>query len=167
METKPAFSQIYQIGFVVKDVYKTVKRQWEQYGIGPWVIYTFDSSNVSDMIIRGKPENYALKIASTMINNVAWELIQPLDDKTTHAEFLKEHGEGIHHVIFQMEESFDESMAYFQQKGLEVLLGGNFSGLKFAYFDTTDTLGTITEISIQPKEGMTLPQPEAIYPNPL
>ena len=86
MEKKFIPNKIAQIGFVVRDLDAAMKTQWEEYGIGPWTIYTFDPSNVTDMVVRDERVDHAMRLAFTFIDDVMWELIQPLDDKTIYAE---------------------------------------------------------------------------------
>jgi len=162
MTEKPVFKGVLQVGVVVKNLDEAMKRYWEECGIGPWKIYTFDPSTVSDMIIRDKRVDYAMRLAVTSIGGVEWEIIEPLDEKSIYAEFLKEHGEGIHHMAFATD-NYDETMSFFQGKGVGVLQGGTWGGLKYTYLDLKDKMYCIAEI-YDIAEGWELPAPEATYP---
>jgi methylmalonyl-CoA/ethylmalonyl-CoA epimerase len=162
MAEKPIFTGVLQIAVVVKDLDESMKKYWEEYGIGPWTIYTFDPSTVSDMIIRNERMDYAMRLALTDIDGVQWELIEPLDEKSIYAEFLKEHGEGLHHVAFGVD-NYDEAMAAFKGKGIGVLQAGTWHGLTYTYLESEDTLSMIAEIYDMP-EGFEFPPPEATYP---
>ncbi len=161
MAKKPIFNGVLQVSVVVKDLDESMKKYWDEYGIGPWTIYAFNPSTVSDMTIRGKREDHAMRVALTDIGGFQWELIEPLDDKSVYAEFLKEHGEGLHHVAFGVD--YDEAMAFFKGKGVGVLQGGMWHGLEYAYLETEDTLSVIAEIYKAP-EGFEWPAPDATYP---
>ena len=124
---KPAFSNVLQVAIVVKSVDDTVRTYADEYGMGPWQIWEFNDETVSDMIIRDEKKNYAMRIAAMNIGNVEWEIIEPLDDKSIYAEFLREHGEGLHHVAFKAE-NFEESMKFFRDKGMIVEQGGTGAG---------------------------------------
>ena len=115
MLDKPVFKEMYQVGLVVKDCYASVKKYADEYGIGPWTFYVFDPKTMKDMVIHGKPENYAMRLAVAKIGNVEIELIEPLDDKSVYVEFLKKHGEGLHHVLFGVED-YSKTLDFFKGK---------------------------------------------------
>ncbi len=162
MPEKPIFNQVLQMGMVVKNLDQAPKKYWEDYGIGPWGIYTFDKSTVSNMTIRDQRVDYAMRLAVTQIGGLQWELIEPLDEKSIYAEFLKEHGEGLHHVAFAVN-NYDKAMAFFSEKGMGILQGGTWQGLKFTYIETEDSMSCIAEIYDTPK-GWKSPPPDATYP---
>jgi methylmalonyl-CoA/ethylmalonyl-CoA epimerase len=162
MAEKPIFKGVLQVAVVVKDLDESLKKYWEEYGIGPWDIHTFNPSTVSDMIMRNKRVDYAMRLALADVGGVQWELIEPLDDKSIYAEFLKEHGEGLHHVAFAVD-NYDEAMAFFKGKGIGVLQGGTWHGLTYTYLESEDTLSIIAEIYSVP-EDFEWPTPEATYP---
>jgi hypothetical protein len=120
---------------------------------------------MTDMVVRGKPQAFALRAATAQIGNVQWELIEPLDDVGIYAEFLRERGEGLHHVGFGVED-YDESVSFLRGRGLEVLLGGSWGPVESMYWDTRASLGCIAEIWREPGMGDDFPPPDAIYPEP-
>jgi methylmalonyl-CoA/ethylmalonyl-CoA epimerase len=159
---KPIFKRVLQIAVVVKNLDEAMERYWEEYGIGPWDIYTFDPSTVSDMTIRNQRVDYAMRLALTDIGGIQWELIEPLDEKSIYAEFLKEHGEGLHHVALAVD-NYDEAMAFFQSKGIGVLQGGTWHGLTYTYLESESTLSFSAEIYDRPGDWES-PTSEATYP---
>ncbi|MGB9680568.1 MAG: VOC family protein [Desulfurella sp.] len=159
----PIFTNVLQVAVVVDDLYKAMKHYYEIYGIGPWKVYTFNSSTVSDMVIRDKSSNYSMKLSLCNIGNVQWELIQPLDEKSIYYEFLKEHGPGLHHVAFAVND-YDETVNYFRQNGIGVLQGGLWNNLQYTYLDTQSTMSAIAEI-YQISKDFTWPEPEEVYPS--
>jgi methylmalonyl-CoA/ethylmalonyl-CoA epimerase len=162
MPEKPIFTDVLQVAVVVKNLDQAIKNYWETYGIGPWAVYEFNPSTVSDMIIDNEREDYAMRLALCNIGKVQWELIEPLDDKSIYADFLKKHGEGLHHVAFGVD-NYDQAMAYFKDRGIGVCQGGTWHGLTYTYLESEDTFSSIAEIySIPP--GFEWPTPEATYP---
>ena len=130
--------------------------------IGPWRIYRYDSSTSKETILNDQPGEYAMRLALTRVGDVSWELIQPLDEKSIYARFLREHGEGLHHVLFDVDD-YDDTIAYFRSKGIGVAQGGQLGQISFTYFDTEDRLLFPAEIIRRDKEGE-LPPPGATYP---
>jgi methylmalonyl-CoA/ethylmalonyl-CoA epimerase len=162
MAEKPIFKGVHHVAVVVKDLDEAMKRYWDEYGIGPWDIHTFDPSTVSDMIIRNERVDHAFRLAGTKIGDFRLELIEPLDETCVYAEFLKEHGEGLHHVGFTVD-NYDEAMGFFRGKGIGVLHGGTWHGSTYTYLESEDTLSFIAEIDNNPA-GWEEPSPEATYP---
>jgi methylmalonyl-CoA/ethylmalonyl-CoA epimerase len=157
----PVFTQTLQICVVVRDIEKTMRTYVHDYGIGPWDIYDFNPGTVSDMHEGGKPVERSFRLALAMVGQLQWELIQPLDEESIYATFLAEHGEGIHHVGVATPD-YEETIATLRERGHEVLFGGHYNGVSFAYLSTDRDMGLITEIfSAAPGEDQ---KPDAVYP---
>jgi 4-hydroxyphenylpyruvate dioxygenase-like putative hemolysin len=158
---KVDFSKIFQIAVVVPDLQKAMEHYWNLFGIGPWEIRTFQSPDHKNTILRGKAVKYSMKVAFTMIGNMMWELIEPLEGPSIYKEFLVEKGGGIHHVHFAVD-NYDQTVATLKKKGINVQMEGFWNGLTYAYLDTEAELKAIFEISkpLNPP----FPPPEAVYP---
>jgi methylmalonyl-CoA/ethylmalonyl-CoA epimerase len=159
---KPVFSGISEIIMVVEDLDASVKKQWEMFGIGPWEIWTFDSKNVKNMTQHDKPMNFSIRIAYTKIGNTYWELVQPLDQKSTYYQTLKDKGEGVHNIVFDVE-NYDQTVADMRNKGIGTYNSGDWQGVKFINFDTRGHLPVIAEI-FKITEGQGFPPSEQTYP---
>ncbi len=157
----PAFNEVVQVGLVVRDLEAAVRTYADEYGIGPWEIFDITPGIAEDMAIRGEPREYAMRIALTMVGNVQLELIQPLDDKTPHAEFLATHGEGIHHLAVGVED-YAEALERFRELGHGVVLSGRYKGATYAYLDTQAKLHFVAEIF--DLSGIGDRKPDAVYP---
>jgi methylmalonyl-CoA/ethylmalonyl-CoA epimerase len=84
---------------------------------------------------------------------VMWELIEPLDEDGIYARFLAEKGEGVHHVAVATPR-FDETVTAEAERGRELVLSLEFSGVKIAYLDTRHDLGVTIEVFDQmPGDG--------------
>src|SRR5215831_3508213 len=95
---EPVFADTVQVALVVRDLQASMKTYVERYGIGPWEIYEFNPTTVEEMKAHGEPVESSWRLALARVGSVTWELIEPLDDRSTYAEFLAERGEGVHHV---------------------------------------------------------------------
>jgi len=135
-----------QIGIVVENIDETVKYYTEMFGFGP---YEIKHVNYSDATYYGQPAGYRGKRAFFRLGNIEIELVELFDGKTIHEDFLKEHGEGLHHIGFQVE-SLGESVSNAEQAGFQVTQGfSRPDGSGFAYLDSDKTGGVIFEL-IQP-----------------
>jgi Glyoxalase/Bleomycin resistance protein/Dioxygenase superfamily len=141
----PVFTETVQIGIVVRDLDATMRKYVDDYGIGPWEVYEFGPGKAKDLHEHGEPVERSWRLAATMVGRVHWELIQPLDDESTYAKFLAAKGEGLHHIAVATPD-FDEAVAAQAETGNELVLSGEFGGVRVAYLPTDLDLGVITEI---------------------
>jgi len=153
---------------VVRDLDRSVRRYADGYGIGPWKMWRFDESH-KDMVVRDKPARFSLRIALCDIGTVNWELIQPLDDRTIYAEFLRQHGEGVQHVCYATPDP-DLAIDHAGKRsgtGTRVLQGGTLEHqgkrFRYTYLDTAADLGVVAEVWHVPPEWE-LPEPDEVYP---
>lgn len=158
---EPVFTDVLQVALVVRDLDASLRTYVHGYGIGPWEIYEFNPSNVAGMVKDDEPAEYAMRIALAKLGGVMLELIEPLDDRSIYAEFLAEHGEGMHHLGVGARD-YGEALAALRAKGHSVLQGGTYNGVTFSYLSTDRDLGMITEIFDWPP-GLTQ-EPDAVYP---
>lgn len=158
---EPLFTETLQVALVVRDLEAALRTWNDEYGIGPWQIYEFNPGNVDEQVMDDEPAEYAMRLAVTMVGNVQWELIEPLDDTSIYAHHLREHGEGLHHVGVGGR-PYGEILTVARGKGHTVIQGGVYNGVDFAYLSTDRDLGVITEIFNWPA-GHTQ-EPDAVYP---
>ncbi|MGQ9641402.1 MAG: VOC family protein [Candidatus Bathycorpusculaceae bacterium] len=128
------FSKVDQIGVVVRDVEKTAKFYEKLLKQEPLPPIEFETGNVK------------LKIIFFQLGEVQLELIQVLEGKNIHTKFLKERGEGLHHLGFFVKD-LEEELSVLKKEGIEVLWRGEALGVtKFAYLDTEKALGIALEL---------------------
>jgi methylmalonyl-CoA/ethylmalonyl-CoA epimerase len=140
-----ALGSVGQIGVVVRDLQKTIEEFWNTLGIGPWSIWTYDPTVVTDMNYRGEPVEYGIKIALAQAGAVQWEIIEPLWGESIYTEFLRERGEGLHHVAYFVDEEW-RTAKDLEAVGLHAILSGFVKGRSFIYFDTKERLGVPFEL---------------------
>jgi len=129
---------INQIAIVVKDVQKVAENYWNILGIGPWDIYAWEAPLVYNRTYHGKPSWAREKIALAQVGAVQLELCQPIDGDSVYQDFLMEHGEGLHHLNFLVDD-VDETA--------EILIKEGFPSLKSERFRDN---GAVNYINIKP-----------------
>jgi catechol 2,3-dioxygenase-like lactoylglutathione lyase family enzyme len=159
---KPLFQRILQVGVVVSNLEASMQQYTNKYGIGPWAIYELGPDQLQKMIVHNQLQPYRMRIALTDLGGVELELIQPLDDGSIHAEFLREHGEGLHHLAFAVKD-YDRTMELAKNQGLQVLQSGTWVNETFTYLSTQEDLGLIAEI-YKRQPGYIEPKPDRVYP---
>lgn len=132
MENRTENWVLTQVGVVVKDVEKAVKRLGAL-GIGPFEKMALPPER--EEYFREKRMYAEFDIRGTRMGNVQLELIQPLEGDSPHKEFLETKGEGIQHVMYQVD-NLEETVKELTDKGVEVLLRAKFPGGRgVAYVD--------------------------------
>lgn len=154
MVTEKFFKEVNQIGMVVRDLQETMEHYWNEFGMGPWKVYLFQSPLVWDMTIKEKPTQYKMILAMYQTENIVIELIQPLSGDTTYKEFLEQKGEGIHHLGFFIDR-LDQEVERFRNKGIATIQTGRYQGGGYAYLDTQERFGTIFELIERSKPPLT------------
>ena len=142
--------EIKQLGIVVADAEEAAKNYWDLFGVGPWVLLDIGAPHVADRIFQGIPLNddadVRTKAAIAQLGTMQLELLQPVQGPSTHMDFARTKGQGIHHVSFDRVEDHDEVVAGFQSLGIGIessgLLGGS---IVFTYMASQDDIGTIFE----------------------
>lgn len=158
MQTNELFGSIRQFSIVVKDVQETVRLLADSFGIGPWDGYHVDKDMVRNMTYRHKRMDYAADVCVSYIGKIEIELVQPLDEHNIYMEFLKEHGQGLHHVCYDVED-FDKTDEVLMKLGCERVLEGTMAGgTFFAYYDCRRTMGCYLELRKEVEENNDLPK---------
>jgi len=139
IKEKLELPKVSQIGMVVRDVEKTIAYYENYLNIGPFkrkdIIY-------DKFYYYGKLVKVQLKFAFCSLGSVELELIQPVNKPTVYHDFLEEHGEGIHHLGFDVND-FDKKIEMCRQLGIEIIQQGQRDTARFAYLDM-DKVGGIT-----------------------
>lgn len=131
-ETKTQSWKILQVGVVVRDMDKAIKRL-SSLGIGPFESRLLPPDR--EEWYRGQPHKAEVKISMAQVGDVQLELIEPLEGKSVHGEYLESKGEGIQHVMFSVKD-FDKETARLTKEGAVELLRAKLpGGPELAYLD--------------------------------
>jgi hypothetical protein len=142
---KAELTETGQIGMVVRDLEATIKRYVDDFGIGPWTIFEVGPENAPNLQHEGKPLEGRCRSAAAMVGSVMWELTQPLDDKGIFARFLREKGEGVHHIAVHTAD-YHGLVGEFEKRGDTFPLSGSFAGVDVAYLPTQESHGILLEV---------------------
>ncbi|MDO8490623.1 MAG: VOC family protein, partial [Dehalococcoidia bacterium] len=137
--------QLEQVGLVVKDLQKSMESMWNSFGIGPWSVYVYPASSLREMTYRGQKGRFGMQVARAKRGAMEMELIQPTEGENSYSDFLKERGDGIHHLGWLIVPNLAETIKAMAQAGFPCLMTGRTYRSRFAYFDTSSVLGTMLE----------------------
>lgn len=145
MPSTPGLPELFHIGWVVRECVAAQEELAGRFGAGPFRS-AGEESRFEHALVHGRPTPFSLKIAFGVLGGVLIELLEPLDDRSPHAEFLAERGEGLHHLAYLVEDFEDQLTA--ARAGSDLLIDGTGPGnpVRWAYLDGGETRGTVIEL---------------------
>lgn len=148
-----------QIGMIVRDIDRSVEYFSKIYNIRPWFRARFTEMQT---FYRGKEVDLAAEVAVGFSGGVEIELIQMNNDvENLYSDVLRKQDGGIHHIGFFVKD-IDRQVAAMKAMGVEPIQSGRLKSpagavTTYAYFDTVDTCGVITEFIETKFFGVTMP----------
>jgi catechol 2,3-dioxygenase-like lactoylglutathione lyase family enzyme len=137
-------AKLCQIGIVVKSIDETVEYYREKFGMGDSLEVRYVDYPTASYY--GEVSGYRGKRAFFQLGPIQIELIEIIDGKTIHESFLREKGEGIHHIGFAVE-NLQKAMDMAKSQGFQVTQHfKREDGSGFAYLNTEKTGGVIFEL---------------------
>lgn len=113
--------------------------------------FTYSQVNARDPLYRGKPGTFGMRLGWQRHGNVPFEWIQPLAGPSTYHDYSAKHGEGFHHLAFNVAD-MDLAIKEWAAMGYDLTMAGAWgekdkpgSG-RFAYFDATRDGGIEVEL---------------------
>ncbi|TDF98729.1 VOC family protein [Paenibacillus piri] len=136
---------IAQIGILVRDIEKTCEAYAEFFGVeNPGWSFTAPVE-MARTEYRGERSEARAKLAFFKMGSLQLELIEPDEHPSTWREYLDEHGEGPHHIAFRIEGMKDKVMTL-ELNQMPLLQKGEYTGGRYAYIDTLESLKVIIEL---------------------
>ena len=131
-----------QICIVVKSLKQTAAYYEKVLGIGPFV---FPHVEYEEVTYHGRPSDGYWEMAFARLGSFELELSSPVRPPSIYEDFLQEHGEGLHHIGFDVKD-MDGVLREAERQGIPVLMRGRTKTGGFAHLDTRSFGGTIFEI---------------------
>ena len=112
-----------------------------------------EKPELQDETYLGKPAPLRLHLAFGWCGDTQVELIQPIAGTSTYSKFLDHNPQGgMHHYGIEVPD-YGKGVREMEASGFALVQGGRHNETRFAYFDTTGTIGALTEIVyLQPEE---------------
>ena len=130
------------------DAMKFVKKYNDEYGIGPWIFVDLNEPIIKERKFRNKEEDHSVVASNCFMFDINIEINVGDKGKSSYSEFVKEHGNGFHHVMFETCKGSAEYLEFLTKKcGNPVDYTGTMasSGSPFYYVDTLEDLGFMIE----------------------
>ena len=141
-----------QIAVVVEDIEAALDGWCELLGVPrPEVRVTGTSPNPQETY-RGETSAYGLKFAAIDCPERGFvvELHEPDEKPSTFREFLDQHGNGVHHIGFQVGDARDAVVGELESMGYPLRTVGIYDDGSWTIADTEDVLGVNLNIKPHP-----------------
>jgi len=129
---------------IVTNDLEKLRRNWKDYlGIQMTPNFTMEGP----CVVRGKDLGRCkVFIAFADLGDLRIEFIQPVEGESQEWEFIRKHGNGIHHVDpnFPRLKTLDERIKQWESRGVKVLQVDAKN--RWAYMDTEQLLGAVIEL---------------------
>jgi hypothetical protein len=136
--TLPAPSHV---GYVTSDIRKSMADFEQYFGLGPFKEMFPDYFN---KIYRGQPGDFRLHLAFARAGHMLYEIIEVLEGRTIYEDFMNAHGEGIHHMGYEIPDLAGWTKR-FEEIGIKPIMSGERKGLKWRYFETPQFIVELLE----------------------
>lgn len=138
-----------QINIVVADIELAAKKWAELLGIPMPEIRINHLEGGEHYTYRGKPISCDLKVCNIEMDGFVLELHEPADGESSFQEFLDKHGNGVHHIGFEVGSKRDEVIEQLKAAGYDTdRTLGIYPGSSWTIVDGEDTLGV--NLNIKP-----------------
>ncbi|MBM3156637.1 MAG: hypothetical protein FJ004_05065 [Chloroflexi bacterium] len=132
------------LAVVVKNIEKAVAFYTKAFGLKFEEIAQHDLP--PDVIYKGKPCPYTMKVTFAHMGPVRLELVQVVKGACIYTDFLEKYGEGVHHIGFEVED-LEKEVANAKAQGLKMICHLKMVGIMaFAHFDPAKTNGFRVEL---------------------
>jgi catechol 2,3-dioxygenase-like lactoylglutathione lyase family enzyme len=125
-----------QVAFVVADMRRALPRYEALFGP-----FELADAPLAGCRYRGRTVDCRLALAVNRSGPLEIELIEVVEGEAPHSEHLREHGEGLHHVRFRVEQ-IDAKLEQLGAAGYPTIFYKRFTpGVAFAYLSTPQEMG--------------------------
>ncbi|WP_372595242.1 VOC family protein [Actinotalea sp.] len=139
-----------QIAVVVEDIEEAIDSWCELFDAPRPVVHVTEAEPNPRETYRGEVACYGLKLAVIDCADRGFivELHEPDHNPSTFREFLDEHGNGVHHIGFQVGEARDAVVGELEAKGYVMRTVGMYPDASWTIVDGEDSLGV--NLNIKP-----------------
>jgi len=128
------FTHVDHIGFAVLDIEEAITFYSQAFGLAQWERIAMPDRHMT--------------VAVAHVGDTFLELIAPTSDEASFAKFLREHGPGLHHIAYRVDD-IASALAEVRSRGIELIDEVPRPGLHStlaAFLHPKSTLGVLVEL---------------------
>lgn len=150
MKTHLPLDGFIQVALVVNDIEAALDSWCEILGVARPTIRVTDAAPDPQVLYRGEVANYGLKLAVLDCRERGFviELHEPDENPSTFREYLDRHGNGVHHLGFQVGDARDALVGELESSGYPIRTVGTYPTGSWTIVDGEDSLGV--NLNIKP-----------------
>ena len=150
METQINKEGFIQINIVVKDINRAAKKWADLFGIPvPEIRFVhLEGKEAYSYEYRGGAVPSELLVCNIGMKGFVIELHQPVGGKSSFQEFLDTHGNGVHHIGFEVGDRRDTIITELKEDGYTMRTVGYYPGSSWTIVDSEEELGV--NLNIKP-----------------
>jgi len=149
MENKIGLDGFIQVAIVVEDIEKAAKKWADLFGVVVPEIEIHGRIEGQILEYRGEPADYKIKFVAIEAKGFVIELMEPIEGQSTFQEFLDKHGQGVHHLGFEVGERRDVIVDELEKElNYDLRTVGYYPGSSWTIVDTEEDLGV--NLNIKP-----------------
>jgi len=135
-----------QVAWVTDDLDATEAALGSQFGVSAWTRMGEVHFGPDTCTYRGAPADFVAMVSLAYSGDLQLELIQPVSGQSIYSEHLRDHGPGLHHTCFEVED-IDVAVGRAAADGWECVQRGSMSGLmEFAYLQKAGSGASCIEL---------------------
>ena len=134
-----------QIGIIVSDIEKSSQELADFLGVEKPKHIITDTVDKANTQYRGEATKARAKLAFFNVGGLDIELIEPDKEPSTWREFLDTHGEGVHHIAFNIN-GMKEKVINLEKSGMKLVQSGEYTGGRYSYIDSVKQLKVMIEL---------------------
>lgn len=137
--------KVFQVAYAVHDIQAAQRFFGEMLGVKRFLF--IENAVMKEQIYRGQPVECRQHIAFGYADTMQIELVQTIAGENTFTEFLRERGQGVHHLGIQVQDLNQATRAMTEQHGFELVESGAIGhATRFSFLDTRPAIGTYIEL---------------------
>ncbi len=138
-----------QINIIVKDIEHAARKWADLLGIETPEIHLNHLEGNENYLYRGKPVSCDLKVCNIDMGHFVIELHEPAGGESSFQEFFDQHGNGVHHIGFEVGDKRDAIIEDLKKAGYDTdRTVGIYPGSSWTIVDSEDVLGV--NLNIKP-----------------
>ena len=116
-------------------------------GVPKFLRFQSLSAHDTNGTYMGEPADWVMHLSLAYAGETQIELIQPVSGRSVHQEWLDEHGDGVQHVAYWLDDAdYDAAAAHMTGAGFPLVQSFTLPMVRIGYFDTRAAIGVVTEI---------------------
>ena len=127
--------------YVTRDLERTIATLQKYLGLEP---FTKRIPELSNKQYYGKPEDFKFHVAHSKTGDIVYEVLQPIGGRNIYEDFIREHGEGLHHLGYAIS-NLPKWVEDYRKIGIEPIMSGESAAVRFAYLNTPEIIVELVE----------------------